>query len=153
MGEIWGAAIAVGGAVISGYAKNKQAKEDRKNAKADAKEMSKEDAQYGAVLSRFEAEQDDYYSQLNRQRKQRGLDQFRQFSTMHQFAPTYTDTNRIEVPSRPDVNAIIAETIPEEAAVQQEGGKKKGILSKIDPLGSKLIKADPIGKKLLGGLF
>ena len=139
MAEIWGAAIAVGGAVVSGMAAEKKAKADRKAANEDRKAMTKEDAQYGAVLSQFEREQEDYYSQLNRQRKQRGLDQFRQFSTVQSFAPNYVDNNRVVLPNRPDVNTIIEQVVPEEEK-QASGKKGKSFIEKIDPLGSKIIK-------------
>ncbi len=138
MAEIWGAAIAVGGAVVSGIAAEKKAKNDRKNANEDRRAATKEEAQYGSVISRFDAEQEDYFNQLNRSRKQRGLDQFRQFSTMNQIAPNYTETNRIVVPNRPDVNAIINEVVPPETP--QVKGKGKSTWEKIDPIGSKIIK-------------
>ena len=72
-------------------------------------------------MSQFEREQEDYYNQLDRQRKQRGLDQFRQFSTMSQFAPEYQgDTSRIVLPQRPDVNALIAQAVPSPTTGQAE---------------------------------
>ena len=143
MAEIWGAAIAVGGAVISGKAAEKKAKQDRKDSNEDRRAATKEEAQYGAVLSQFEREQEDYYNQLDRQRKQRGLDQFRQFSTMSQFAPEYQgDTSRVVLPAKPDVNALISQAVPEEQAAAK-AKKKKSTLEKIDP----------VGAKILGGLF
>lgn len=136
MAEIWASAA---GAVITGYAASKKAKSDRKAAKEDRKEMTRDDAKYSSILSRFEAEQEDYYNQLNRQRKQRGLAQFRQFSTVNQFAPQYLgDNTEIVVPERPDINKIMDEVDPQENPVQRAKGKST--LEKIDPLGSKLIK-------------
>lgn len=139
MAEIWAAASAAG-AVITGYAASKKAKEDRKHAKEDRKEMTRDDAKYSSILSRFEAEQEDYYNQLNRQRKQRGLAQFRQFSTVNQFAPQYLgDNTEIVVPERPDINKIMDEVDPQEVPVKSAKGKKS-TLEKLDPLGSKIIK-------------
>lgn len=107
MAEIWGAAIMVGGAVVSGMAQEKKAKAERKAAREDAKAANREEAQYSAVLSQFEREQEDYYEQLSRQRKQRGLDQFRQFSTVRSFAPNYADSQRIQLPGKPDINTLV----------------------------------------------
>lgn len=108
MAEIWGAAIGVAGSVISGVAASKQAKKDRKNKVTDTKE--------GAALERenmaFAASLDDYYSQKKRAGMQRGLDEFRKFSTLGNFAPGYQDTSqRIVVPdSAPAPRAV--DTVP-----------------------------------------
>ncbi len=139
MAEIWVAgAITLGGAVISGVAAEKKAKGDRKAANEDRKAATKEEAQYGAILSQFEREQEDYYNQMERQRKQRGLDQFRQFSTVHEFAPNYADNNRITLPNQPNVNTIMESVIPTEQKAQG-GGKGKSLHEKLDPLGTKLL--------------
>lgn len=151
MAEIWGAAIAVGGAVISGISAQKKAKADRKAATEDRKAATKEDAIYGSILSKFEAQQDDYYDQLNRQRKQRGLDQFRSFNTVSSFAPNYAgDNSRIVVPDQPDINKLIEAAVPQEVA--SSGGGKKSLLDTLDPIGAKLKKIDPV-RKALGKLF
>lgn len=139
MAEIWGAAIALGGSVISGVAASKKAKADRAAATSDRKAATRDEAIYGSILSQFESEQEDYQNQLNRSRKQRGLDQFRNFNTVNSFAPDYAgDTSRIVVPNRPDINKLIDTAVPQEAT-SQSGGSKKGLL-------------DPV-KKVLGKLF
>lgn len=149
MAEIWGAAIVVGGTLISSYAKSKQADKDKK----DAKDMTEEDYRRTAQQSGYEAALDNYYNEKQRFEKQRGLDQFRQFSTMGQFAPGVNDQGgRVTMPVMPNYNSF-APTVPGEETTTGGGGNSKGPLSKIDPLGSKLINFDPIGKKLLGGLF
>lgn len=138
MAEIWGAAIAVGGSIISGMAASKKAKQDRENAKEDTKEMTENDARFGAIASQFNAEQDYYYEQLKRKNKQRGLDQFRQFSTVNQFAPNFVGgNNTITLPAKPDINALIkANTPAEAAATAAPAAKKKSLVSKLlDPLG------------------
>lgn len=99
MSEIWIAAAAtvVGGA-LSGMGAEKKAKEDRKA----SRELTQDSARYEALLSAFETEQDYYYNQLNRANKQRGLEQFRQFSTIKQFAPQYAQTSPgVVVPEKP----------------------------------------------------
>ena len=122
MAEIWGAAIAAGGAIVGGIAQSKKAKEDRKNSKIDERDA----AMYSGILSKFEADQDYYFSRLNKQNTERGLEQFRAYNTVGQ-----PNTNRIVVPDRPDINTYLPEVI-------KKGGdsNKRGLLSKIvDPAG------------------
>ncbi len=120
---------------MSGVAASKKAKQDKK----DAKEMTLEGAKFGAMQSEFDAGQDYYYNQLNRQNKQRGLAEFRKFSTVGNFAPTYTQDNAgIVMPDKPD-----AEEAFKAPEAEASSSKKKSTLEKIDPLGS----------KILGGLF
>lgn len=119
MGGIWEAAITVGGSILSGLSSSKKAEQQRKWDKEDRKEMARDEAKYSAALSRFEAEQEDYYNQLNRKRKQRGLEQFRQFSTVNQFAPQYVgDNTEIVLPERPNINKIIDEVESQQASVR-----------------------------------
>lgn len=144
MAEIWGAAIAVGGSIISGIAASKKAKQDRANAKEDNKEMTEREARFHALLSQFDAEQADYYNQLNRQRKQRGLEQFRQFSTVNQFAPNFSGGNNpIELPTRPNADTMFTEQQAAQPAVATQD--KKSNSSKIT-----LLTGDPILGKLFG---
>ena len=148
MGEVWVAAVAtVAAGAIPGYGQQKKAKEDRKNANEDRRAATREEALYGGVLSQFEREQDDYYNQLNRQRKQRGLDTFKQFSTLNQFAPNYTPAaqQEIVVPDKPNIATNIDAAIRLDEANQQAaasmnaGGQKKGGSNTakkiVDPLG------------------
>ena len=147
MSEVWIAAtVTVGGSAISGVAAQEKAEEDRKNANEDRKAATREEALYGGVLSQFEREQDDYYNQLNRQRKQRGLDTFKQFSTLNQFAPNYMPAaqQEIVVPDKPDIVASIDAAVRQDQAnqatlAQQQGNNNSGgsnIAKKIvDPLG------------------
>ena len=147
MSEVWIAAtVTVGGSAISGVAAQEKAEEDRKNANEDRKAATREEALYGGVMSQFERELDDYYNQLNRQRKQRGLDTFKQFSTLNQFAPNYTPAaqQEIVVPDKPDIVASIDAAVRQDQAnqatlAQQQGNNNSGgsnIAKKIvDPLG------------------
>ena len=136
MAEIWGAAIAAGGQIVSGVAQSKKAKEDRKNAKIDERDA----AMYSGILSKFEADQDYYFSRLNKQNTERGLDQFRAYNTVGN-----PNENRIVVPDRPDINTYLPALPP-----PKPKKKKKGLLGKItDPLGLMGDKAqdiaDPLG--------
>lgn len=150
MGEVWVAAVAtVAAGAISGYGQQKKAKEDRKNANEDRRAATREEALYGGVLSQFEREQDDYYNQLERQRKQRGLDTFKQFSTLREYNPNYmpSPNEQITLPDRPNMaNSLDAAIRQDEAnqlaAQQQATGtapQKRGggsIVKKlVDPLG------------------
>ena len=135
MSEIWGAAIAAGGAVVSGVAQSKKAKQD----KADAKLATRDEAMYSGILSKFEADQDYYFERLGKKNMERGLDQFRAYNTVGN-----PNENRIVVPDRPDINTYLP---PVPVAKKK---KKKGLLGKItDPLGLMGDKAqdiaDPLG--------
>lgn len=130
MAEIWGAAlVTVAGGVIAGKAAEKKDKGD----KAHDKEMTRESARWNAALSEFEAQQADYYSQLQRQRKQRGLDNFRQFSQVGRFAPQYQQASEgIVLPNQPSAE----ETFKEPEQEQQRTSSGRSTLSRIiDPLG------------------
>ena len=68
----------------------------KKKAKLDFKNQQKLNEQGGVISrqnSQFDAQQNYYYHQLDRQEKMRGLDEFRKFSTVKDYAPDYTNTN------------------------------------------------------------
>ena len=110
----WAAVVTVGGSIISGIGASKKDKKDKQFAASEARLSDEREAKYGAVLAQFNKESDYYYKQKDRQAKQRGLDQFRQFSTVNQFAPNFIGgNNKITLPEKPD--AI--------AAVQKVGGQ------------------------------
>lgn len=137
MAEIWGAALAVGGAAISAYGKNKS----EKNARKDAKAATKDEAKYQGILSQFEKEQDYYYQQLDRKNRVRGLDQFKQFSQIGRFAPEYkaADTTPI-VPEKPDIEKMLNPP----SAGGGGGGGGGGLsdkIAKLDPVTGALNKA------------
>lgn len=83
------AAGAVLGAFGSGGAKKKAAKEDFKN----QTKLNEQEGVIGRQNTAYAMELEDYYKQLDRAEKLRGLDEFRKFSTVSQFAPQYTNTN------------------------------------------------------------
>lgn len=140
MGEIWvAAAITVGGGVISGIGQEKKDKSDKKFSKEQTEEGYRKTAQQTGYESALE----DFYNEKSRYNKQRGLDQYRQFSTMKDFAPDVNDQGgRVAEPVMPKYNDF-APTTPTATAAQSSGGKSGGLLSKIDPIGS----------KIFGGLF
>jgi len=126
MSEVWIAAVVgVAGSALSGMGQEKKDKADRKA----QRELTQESARYEALLSAFENEQNYYYDQLNRANKQRGLEQFRQFSTLRQFAPEYTQTSPgVVVPSKP----AIPNFAPEPKAEGSGGGGKSIIDKRVD---------------------
>lgn len=131
MSEIW---VAAATTVVGGYIAGQGAEEQAEDQQNHDRQMTREGARWNAELSSFEAEQEDYYSQLNRQRKQRGLENFRQFSSMGTFAPQYqqaTDTT-ITLPDKPNAEERFKE--PEQPA-QQGGGGRSTMERIIDPLG------------------
>lgn len=134
--------IAVGGAAltaVAGYAKSRKDAKDAKKANAAAEGMDKR-------TIAFQNEEDYYYGQLEKQERQRGLDEFRKFNTVRQFSPGYTQTNAgVVVPTKPDPDGT-------QSSGSGGGGGSSTLdkISKVDPLGGKLMKKDPIMKKLFG---
>lgn len=99
---MWVSAIGSGLKFLGGsLGAKKKAKQDAKNEKEKIMLESSESRRN----SQFDAETAYYYKQLERAGKQRGLEQFRQFSTVKNFAPNYQDTSKpIEVPVQPVYN-------------------------------------------------
>lgn len=132
MAEIWGAAIAVGGSLISGYASKKSADKAADKAASNARAATRDEALYSGLLSQFQNEDEYRFQQMNRQNKERGLAEFRKFNNVQAYAPNYTqDVNTgIKVPDKVD----IASMLPSQD--QGGGGKKKRSL--LDKLGNPL---------------
>lgn len=136
MAEIWGAAIMVGGAVMSAQAAKKKDAKDRKENRVDSKNAAK----YEGVLSQFNAEQDYYYQQKQRQETMRGLDEFKKFSGMNRIDPNYVNQNTGPVmPEKPDLMKMLDAVDPPKVAGSKNG---KSTLEKLDPLGQKILKND-----------
>lgn len=133
MSEVWAAAaVSVVGGVIAGKGAEKKDKAD----KAFEQEMTAEGSRLSAQRSGYDRALEDFYQQKDRARKQRGLDQFRQFSTMSEFAPNY-DANsepRVVEGEAPDYNAFAPEVTEEEKQQQSGGGRSIG-KKLLDPLG------------------
>src|SRR5690606_18409688 len=84
-------------------------KKMNKDNQAFSAEQAKLENQYAKEQSKFDAELQDYYTQKNRASRQRGLDEFRKFNTLQDFAPGYVDTSqRIAVPNMPSPTGTTA---------------------------------------------
>lgn len=83
------AAGAVLGGIASGGAKKKAVEQDFKN----TSKLNEQEGVIGRQNTQFAAELEQYYKQLEKTEKLRGLDEFRKFSTVSQFAPNYSNTN------------------------------------------------------------
>lgn len=123
----WAIAAKVAGSLFSAAASKKKAKED----KEDAKENTLASLGYSALKSQYDAQLDDYYTQLGKKRKERGLDQFRQFSTLNQFAPNYINTNRVVVGEMPSIADLLTKGKAVETLTSEAPTKKKGLLESI----------------------
>ena len=143
MAEIWAAAaLTVVGGVVAGKGAEKKDKSD----KAHQAAMTKEESALAAQRTGYERALEDFYTQKQRARTQRGLDQFREFSSMSRFAPEYNINseqriNEGEAPNyntfHPDYNSNASEEI------NPTTGQKKSILSKRVALHKKA--RDPLG--------
>ena len=99
---IGGAAITVVGGVLSDKSANKQNKTNTANDRWTQQRVTR----LGRQDTIFNAQVDDHYKQKERAGRQRGLDQFRKFSTVASFAPEYQDTApRIGVPVLPGISS------------------------------------------------
>lgn len=148
MAEIWvTAVVGVGTAAVSGYAKSRSDKKAAANSAAMQGAMTDAESTLAMERTDFEMNRDQYYKQLERQERQRGLDEFRKFSTVQSFAPGYqnTNTNAIVVPELYDpIKAREEQAAKDAAARGADGGKKdKNFIEKHDPLTG----------AILGGLF
>lgn len=104
---VGGAAVSVIGGVMSD---KKEAKQNKANREFSA-EQAKLENQYAKEQSKFDAELADHYTQKARAGRQRGLDEFRKFNTLQDFAPQYQDTSqRIQVPNMPSTTGATPKT-------------------------------------------
>ena len=122
--------IAAAGSVLSAFGAAKSAKSTSKMSLRQSREQIIGDREN----SQFNKEQDWYYRQLGRQESQRGLDEFRKFSTVHNYAPNYTNTNPgVVVPTKPVYNQGAYAPPPE--PVKKKSGGGIGIGDLFSPLG------------------
>lgn len=153
MSEIWvAAAVTVVGGAVAGKAAEKKDKGD----KAHQAAMTEEESKLSAQRTGYESALEEFYTQRERQRKQRGLDQFRQFSTMGEFAPNYNiDTEaRIDPGKAPNYNTFDPDYDPNQSSeIDPATGKKKSSFM------DKAMKHDPVlrpisdAKKLVKKIF
>ena len=135
MSEVWiAAAVGVAGSAVSGIAAEKKDKKD----KAHQAAMTKEESALAAQRTGHEMALSDFYEQKNRARKQRGLAQYKQFSTMQQDSPGYNPGTEVVIQegTRPMYADFNEAPVVESQNQNGGGGKKKSGLGKIiDPLG------------------
>ena len=97
------AGLGLVGGLLSGKSAEKKAKREAAFKAKEDRALMADEAKYGAVNTLFQSKLEDYMSQLQRSRKQRGLDQFRSFSAMQQIAPGYSESGGIVVPQAPTI--------------------------------------------------
>lgn len=112
--------IAGAAALIGGIAQSAAAKKDKKDSQAHDTEMSEKGAMYQRENAQFDSEMEYYYAQLGRANKQRGLDTFRNMSTVKNYMPHYVSNDpRIVLPDKPVFNKGIYE-VHEDPKKQEE---------------------------------
>lgn len=128
----WGMVAGAAVSAVAGYAKSRSDKKAAEKAKGDTKELSADEARLGMQTSRFESALEYYWEQKRRSNTERGLQQFRKFSNLSNWAPNYKDTSTgIVVPEEPNVDDYVPPPSP-----PQPKKKKRGLFDKItDPAG------------------
>jgi hypothetical protein len=120
-------AAAVG--LLGSFASSKAAEADKKDSQKHDFAMTGEEAKNARLNSMFDKEQDYYYQQLDRANKQRGMDLFRERSTITQWDPEHIDPNpRIVVPERPIYNEGMYKYVPEPEKEREPFSWKKKLL-------------------------
>ena len=97
------AGLGLVGGLLSGRSAEKKAKREANFKAKEDRALMADEAKYGAVNMLFQSKLEDHMSQLQRFRKQRGLDQFRSFNTMQQISPGYSESGGIVVPAAPTI--------------------------------------------------
>lgn len=97
MGAATAAAITVGASALSGYASARANEKATKESRAAQNALSKRESLQNMEESKYDADLSYYYEQLARQNKQRGLDNYRRYSTIGK-----ENTSSIVVPTKPD---------------------------------------------------
>lgn len=101
--------LAVGGAavtVIGGALSDKSANKASKRQLAQDRFLQQEESRLGRQDTIFNKQVEEHYTQKERARRQRGLDEFRKFSTVQDFAPEYQDTSqRVAIPVLPGISS------------------------------------------------
>jgi hypothetical protein len=103
---LWVGVAGAAATVIGGAMSDKSAKKAGKEDRAQTAFMQQEEARLGRQDAIFNRQVDEHYVQKERAQRQRGLDEFRKFSTMGQFAPEIQDTGtRVAVPVLPGISS------------------------------------------------
>lgn len=102
----WFAVAGAAVTVIGGAMSDKKAGKDAKAGRAQDQFMQQEEHRLGRQDTIFNKQVDEHYIQKERAQRQRGLDEFRKFSTVGSFAPEYQDTStRVAVPVLPGISS------------------------------------------------
>lgn len=100
----WFAVAGAAVSVIGGAMSDRSAKKNAAKEREEKRFAQQEDSRLGRQDMIFERQVDEHYRQKERAQRQRGLDEFRKFSTLQQFAPEYQDTGkRVAVPVLPAI--------------------------------------------------
>lgn len=81
------------GAVLGGIGRSGQEKKAAETKFKNDLKLNEQEGTIGRQNAAFTMELENYYKQQERTEKLRGLDEFRKFSTVAQFAPNYQNTN------------------------------------------------------------
>lgn len=131
----WGLVIGAGVSAVAGYAKSRSDKKKLEDQREHDAAMTEEEHWRAMQRDQHSAALSDFYSRRDRAEAQRGLDEFRKFSTVQDFAPGYVNDNpRIEQPVLPDLNDYGTDP---NAVVEHQGGGSKGqsfLKRRLDPL-------------------
>lgn len=94
--------IAAAGGLLKGIAGGASEKKAKKQDFKNTWRLNEQEGAIGRKNTDFSMALEYYYNQLGRQEKMRGLDEFRKFSTVTEFAPNYQNTTPAPVmPVRP----------------------------------------------------
>lgn len=115
--------MAAGASVLKSLGGSFGAKKKAKQDQKDSLEQIRAKGLEGLKQIEFQNASDYYYQQLGKQEKMRGLDQFRKFSTVKNFAPDFVDTNPgPQVPTMPTAAAEAAVGAPPASTKKSSNG-------------------------------
>ena len=140
MAEIWGAAVAAAGAIYSTSESKKAASEGV----AQNREMARVQAGLDALDAEYQDQWNEYQANRAALRKDRGLAEFRKFSSVSDFAPNYQQDYEREVVEAPSIADYMTKVKAiDDLAKNPPKKKKKGLFGKLDFLG-----IDPIADSM-----
>lgn len=133
--SIWGAAIGAGVSLLGGIKASNDAKDNAKVAKAENKESAIRQAGLDALDADYTNQWNEYTAYRKAAAKDRGMAEFRKFSTVGEFAPNYSQDYQREVINKPSLDNYmsqvgqVANTASGMSPTPSRG--KGGILSKV----------------------
>lgn len=130
-----GTLIAAGVSAVGSYAANKSKQKSEQRAMEQQMAMSKEESERAMQRTSHAAAIEDYYNRRDRYEASRGLDEFRKFSTVQDFAPGYLDGSpRVEQPVMPQATDYVASVDQPQANTGGGGGGQSFVERVLDPL-------------------